>query len=64
MTPKPRALSDSARRRLLRRHDALPQTIQGRTKRLWNAKLPVLQCAVAAAVAWFIANDVARGMWR
>ncbi|WP_082789257.1 FUSC family protein [Tsukamurella pseudospumae] len=58
MTPKPRALSDSARRRLLRRHNALPQTLQRRTKRLWNAKLPVLQCAVAAAIAWFIANDL------
>ncbi|WP_231857531.1 FUSC family protein [Tsukamurella pulmonis] len=32
--------------------------IQSRTKRLWNTKLPILQCAVAAGVAWYIANDV------
>ncbi|MCS3787696.1 uncharacterized membrane protein YgaE (UPF0421/DUF939 family) [Tsukamurella ocularis] len=32
--------------------------IQSRTKRLWNAKLPIVQCAVAAGIAWFIANDV------
>ncbi|CAM3910815.1 FUSC family protein [Tsukamurella ocularis] len=58
MTPKPPAPSDSARSRILRRHNALPQVIQSRTKRLWNAKLPILQCAVAAGIAWFIANDV------
>ncbi|MBS4104127.1 FUSC family protein [Tsukamurella paurometabola] len=58
MTPKPPARSDSARSRLVRRHNALPQVIQSRTKRLWNAKLPILQCAVAAGIAWFIANDV------
>ena len=58
MTPKPPALSDSARSRIVRRHNALPQVIQSRTKRLWNTKLPILQCAVAAGVAWYIANDV------
>ncbi len=58
MTPKPPALSDSARSRLRRRHNALPAVIQSRTKRLWNAKLPILQCAVAAGIAWFIANDL------
>jgi len=58
VTPKPPAPSDSARSRLVRRHNALPQVIQSRTKRLWNAKLPILQCAVAAGIAWFIANDV------
>lgn len=58
MTPKPQAPSVSARSRLVRRHNALPQVIQSRTKRLWNTKLPILQCAVAAGIAWFVANDV------
>ncbi|WP_019201098.1 aromatic acid exporter family protein [Tsukamurella sp. 1534] len=58
MTPKPRASSDSAASRLRRRHNALPQVIQSRTRRLWSSKLPIVQCALAAAIAWFIANDV------
>lgn len=58
MTPKPRALSDSASSRIRRRHNALPPIIRSRTSRLWRSKLPIVQCALAAAIAWFIANDV------
>ncbi|WP_461167632.1 FUSC family protein [Tsukamurella serpentis] len=57
---KPRPHSDSATSRIRRRHNALPPIIQNRTRRLWTSKLPILQCALAAGLAWFIANDLIR----
>ncbi|CAM4000195.1 MULTISPECIES: FUSC family protein [Tsukamurella] len=58
MTPKPPAGSASPTSRLRRRHNELPQVIQSRTRRLWSSKLPILQCALAAGIAWYIANDL------
>lgn len=58
MTQNLRAHSASASKRLRQRHNDLPPVIQSRTRRLWNSKLPILQCALAAAISWYVATDI------
>lgn len=35
----------------------LPTGVQLRTRRLWNALIPILQCSIAAALAWWVASE-------
>lgn len=56
--PGLRALSDSATDRIRRQHSRLPQIVQRRTRRLFGSWLPIVQCALAAAIAWYIAHNL------
>ncbi|GAA4399301.1 FUSC family protein [Tsukamurella soli] len=58
MIPGLRARSGSATSRLRERHNRLPEVIQSRTRRLFGSWLPIVQCALAASIAWFIAHNV------
>ncbi|MDF0530956.1 FUSC family protein [Tsukamurella sp. 8F] len=60
MIPRLRAHSDSASSRIRARHNALPQAVQSRTRRLYGSLLPIVQCSLAAGLAWYIAHDVIR----
>ncbi len=43
---------------LRRRHEALPDVVQTRTRRLYFAAIPVVQCALAAGLSWYIAEQI------
>lgn len=56
--PRLRAHSASTAEWIRRRHAQLPPTVQARTRRLSSSALPIVQCALAAAMAWWLALDV------
>ncbi|MBB1028540.1 aromatic acid exporter family protein, partial [Dietzia sp. DQ11-38-2] len=39
-------------------YGALPAPLRARTRRLAYAFLPIVQCGLAAGIAWFLAHDV------
>jgi uncharacterized membrane protein YgaE (UPF0421/DUF939 family) len=56
--PLLRASSASTAERIRRRHAALPVIVQSRTRRLWSSTVPILQCSLAAGLAWWLAHDI------
>ena len=56
--PRLSAWRDRLDARALGLYAALPVPLRTRTRRLAYAFLPILQCGLAAGLAWFIANDL------
>ncbi|KAA0918744.1 aromatic acid exporter family protein [Dietzia sp. ANT_WB102] len=56
--PRLSAWRDRLDARALGVYAALPVPLRARTRRLAYAFLPILQCGLAAGIAWFIANDL------
>ena len=56
--PRLSAWRDRLDARALGVYGALPVPLRTRTRRLAYAFLPILQCGLAAGLAWFIANDL------
>ncbi|MDX2356206.1 FUSC family protein [Dietzia sp. PP-33] len=56
--PRLSAWRDRLDARALGAYAALPAPLRTRTRRLGYAFLPILQCGLAAGLAWFLANDV------
>ncbi len=56
--PRLSAWRDRLDARALGVYAALPVPLRTRTRRLAYAFLPILQCGLAAGLAWFIANDL------
>ena len=56
--PRLSAWRDRLDARALGVYAALPVPLRTRTRRLAYAFLPILQCGLAAGIAWFLANDV------